>query len=278
MRLVCPNCAAQYEIDDRVMPETGRDVQCSNCGHGWFHAPAPKQTPAPPAASPFVDIDPASEDTPPAADSAADIQDDPPDTASRPPRKLDDNVRDILQEEAKRELTARSAEQSPLETQDDLGLDAISAIMADADKDPADDPIEASHAVSDDMQDIGTDGEPDGRPASLKGREALPDIEEINSTLDAPEDGAEPAAEGSNVPVDAKSGGFRRGFVSVVVVACVLAILYIMAPSIGERIPALQPFMEHYIDIADHVRVGLEDMMRMAISKMQGLMEQPQGN
>ncbi|HHB81612.1 MAG TPA: thioredoxin, partial [Aliiroseovarius sp.] len=40
MRLVCPNCGAQYEVDSRVIPENGRDVQCSNCGHTWFQKPA----------------------------------------------------------------------------------------------------------------------------------------------------------------------------------------------------------------------------------------------
>jgi len=36
MRLICPNCGAQYEVSEDVIPETGRDVQCSNCGHTWF--------------------------------------------------------------------------------------------------------------------------------------------------------------------------------------------------------------------------------------------------
>jgi predicted Zn finger-like uncharacterized protein len=36
MRLTCPNCGAQYEVPDEVIPETGRDVQCSNCGDTWF--------------------------------------------------------------------------------------------------------------------------------------------------------------------------------------------------------------------------------------------------
>ena len=36
MRLICPNCDAQYEIADNAIPSDGREVQCSNCGHTWF--------------------------------------------------------------------------------------------------------------------------------------------------------------------------------------------------------------------------------------------------
>ncbi len=36
MRLICPNCGAQYEVDDSVIPDSGRDVQCSDCGTAWF--------------------------------------------------------------------------------------------------------------------------------------------------------------------------------------------------------------------------------------------------
>ena len=39
MRLVCPNCSAQYEVDGSMIPDEGRDVQCSNCGHTWFELP-----------------------------------------------------------------------------------------------------------------------------------------------------------------------------------------------------------------------------------------------
>ena len=40
MRLICPNCDAQYEVDDSVIPDSGRDVQCSACGHTWFQQAA----------------------------------------------------------------------------------------------------------------------------------------------------------------------------------------------------------------------------------------------
>jgi len=40
MRITCPNCKAQYEIADSVIPQSGRDVQCSACGTTWFQYPA----------------------------------------------------------------------------------------------------------------------------------------------------------------------------------------------------------------------------------------------
>ncbi|WP_417700419.1 zinc-ribbon domain-containing protein [Pseudophaeobacter sp.] len=39
MRLTCPNCGAQYEVPDDVIPPEGRDVQCSNCADTWFQHP-----------------------------------------------------------------------------------------------------------------------------------------------------------------------------------------------------------------------------------------------
>ena len=36
MRIVCPRCVAQYEVDETAIPETGREVQCANCENIWF--------------------------------------------------------------------------------------------------------------------------------------------------------------------------------------------------------------------------------------------------
>ena len=40
MRLICPNCGAQYEVPEDVIPDEGRDVQCSNCGDTWYQPSA----------------------------------------------------------------------------------------------------------------------------------------------------------------------------------------------------------------------------------------------
>lgn len=62
MRLICPNCTAQYEVDATMIPDEGRDVQCSNCGHTWYElAPQANDALAPDAAP---DVDPEPWETP----------------------------------------------------------------------------------------------------------------------------------------------------------------------------------------------------------------------
>ncbi len=39
MRLICPSCQSEYEIDGAAIGETGRMVRCANCGGEWFQAP-----------------------------------------------------------------------------------------------------------------------------------------------------------------------------------------------------------------------------------------------
>ena len=39
MILVCPNCAARYEVDGTKFPEEGRKVRCKKCGHVWHQQP-----------------------------------------------------------------------------------------------------------------------------------------------------------------------------------------------------------------------------------------------
>jgi predicted Zn finger-like uncharacterized protein len=36
MRLTCPNCDAEYDVPDGMMPAAGRHVQCTSCHTRWF--------------------------------------------------------------------------------------------------------------------------------------------------------------------------------------------------------------------------------------------------
>ena len=44
MRLTCPNCQTQYEVDANAIPAMGRDVQCGNCQETWFQEPMRSET------------------------------------------------------------------------------------------------------------------------------------------------------------------------------------------------------------------------------------------
>ena len=37
MIITCPNCNKQFRIDNSLMPNEGRDLQCGSCAHIWFY-------------------------------------------------------------------------------------------------------------------------------------------------------------------------------------------------------------------------------------------------
>ena len=39
MELICPSCEARYRVPDGAIGAHGRQVSCTNCGHGWHAAP-----------------------------------------------------------------------------------------------------------------------------------------------------------------------------------------------------------------------------------------------
>ena len=37
MIITCPNCNKQFKIDNFLIPDEGRDLQCGSCNHVWFY-------------------------------------------------------------------------------------------------------------------------------------------------------------------------------------------------------------------------------------------------
>lgn len=287
MRLVCPNCDAQYEVSDDAIPEGGRDVQCSNCGHAWFQASpiaeaeqaaeeelfeapeavaattgliappevsAPKVPELPPSLPPSLPVDaeaPAEEpDAVPAFEEPAPLQ----------RRTLDESLMAVLREEAEREVQVRRTEDpQPIETQPDLGLVEAAATVS---------PVARRIAQ---LKGIDLDA-PMTRPATR--REMLPDIEEINSTLRASSERREdPDEMVESLPdlTKPRRSAFRSGFVIMVSLAVLVAVAYILAPKIIEQIPGSEPMMKSYVAAVDQARVYLDALMKKAIGVLQGL-------
>lgn len=256
MRLLCPNCDAQYEVDDSVIPKDGRDVQCSSCGQTWFQK----------SASQLEGVDQAGEEQTSAVASVTEPSEPEPDMEPEPdfepepvpehePRKPDEAVLDVLRQEAAIETEARHDEsQGGLETQPDLGLD-----QAD------DNAASAGAAISQRTARLrGIEPEID---VNTSRSDLLPDIEEINSSLQN-----ESAAETEDAVAEVKRGrsGFRLGFGLILILATFLLLAYVYAPLIVAKVPAAEAFMVSYVEMVDGLRLWLDQLMQSATEKMSG--------
>ena len=36
MIIECPKCNKKFQIDQNLIPNNGRKLQCGSCGHNWF--------------------------------------------------------------------------------------------------------------------------------------------------------------------------------------------------------------------------------------------------
>ena len=280
MRLICPNCEAEYEVDDAAIPDTGRDVQCSNCGHAWFQLPPEIELALEQedelfglsgAPDPLPDLDEDDLPPPPAAAPAAE-----------PPRRsMDENLMAILREEAEREAAARKAEAAPIETQTEMGLSApaaaaaaaaAAAVTASAERSSAagvtPSPAHAGGLAAAarriaQLKGQDPDAPPPAPPRPATRRDLLPDIEEINSSLK----GAEPAVmamEADDGPGPSGASGFRSGFALAILLALLLLVVYVAAPRIVAMVPQAEGAVSAYVAGVDGLRLWLDAVLRSA--------------
>lgn len=258
MRIICPNCDAQYEVEDAAIPVGGRDVQCSNCGHGWFQERIDRAEVLRDA------LYAAPEPEPPPSPALSQTEEVAPEPIAAARRKLDDSVLAVLREEAEREIAARKAETQGIELQGDLGLPPPVSVAAAGGT-----PGRADAALTESTLTAEAEGpvEKASRPAAR--RDLLPDIEEINSTL---KPGAV-SAESTQAAAEAEGGGsgFRSGFTLMLVLAAAAVALYVLAPQIAAQLPELGPTMESYVGLVDAARLYLDGLIQQATGYLQGL-------
>lgn len=261
MRITCPSCLAQYEIEPDLLPAEGREVQCSACSNIWFqHAastktppakpdPAERATRAPDTHVPTPDNDAKADATeapvteksaaPPAPEGTA-LADDAPKPKSR---RLDPSVADVLRKEAQFEASQRQREAEGLQSQPDLGLlGGAPWPTARADASSGDDTVSTPQP-------------------SASTQSAFPDIDDISATL-------EPAGEARNrgdfqLPqtTQARQRSFWRGFIVPPVVAALMVGLYVMAPQLVDVLPVSAPVVSGYVSMIDTARNGLHSIL-----------------
>ncbi len=279
MKLVCPECAAQYEVDASVIPESGRDVQCSNCDNTWWQAApgavsqrsdgpkhkarnAPErpeaiatgvsasETPADATvrgARPIAESQP-SPDASPAAlsadedDTISDLDEAGPAAPEAPRRTLDDAVLSVLRQEADRESSARRADGGTVESQSELGLHGALGRQPD----------EREAAVSARM------AAQDSRDDTAGAGSTLPDIEEINTSLHGRNRVEADPGTAELGAMQRRRAGFRMGFTLTVLIAVAVIVAYNYADRIVASEPRLAPGMAALTRTVDVGRVWLD--------------------
>lgn len=272
MRLICPNCGAQYEVDANMLPADGRDVQCSNCGTTWYQEGPRRNRVAEP--EPEVAVRRAASGGiagTAEADEAAPRR-------QRTPAEAAEGGLEILREEAAQESRLRAGEAGGLETQPELGLDEA-GLDDSAVEDRA---MEARNRRLARTEEIDTKAgviaspvsPPEGRPGGSR-RDLLPDIEEINSTLRPDErvqnddEDLDPelrAAMAATTP--RRRGGARLGFMTVLVAASAAVAVYIWTPTLAEQSPEAAPYLFQYQAFVDQLRVDLDTAVKDLVDRL----------
>jgi predicted Zn finger-like uncharacterized protein len=251
MRLVCPKCEAQYEVGEDAIPLAGRDVQCSDCGHGWFQQRVPAILQEAPAPQPFLA-------PPPFAQTARAEPAAPPPATASPRKPLDEQVMAILREEALREIMARQADAAEA-TWQPPGPAAPSA--------PHPAPLAATAELSLPRPEAPLPHQPASeRPGDRRGM--LSGIEEINSTLTA----ANTRRSDLAPPPPDPRPGFRAGFALMTGLVAAAAAAYVLAPRITTLLPQSTQAMTAYVGTVDQLRRQLDATVTTAQKRVETLL------
>lgn len=296
MRLVCPNCGAQYDVPLEVIPEAGRDVQCSNCGHTWFQKRVTQAAAARPERAPKPTPEPVPEPTP-QAELAPDLEPDldpdegtdedtdgGPIPAEIPPRSsIDPEMAELFREE--REFEARQRAADGLETQPDLGLEPPAE--SEQSRRTRESRERMARLKGEDVAEPPRHPDPEPEPepekddtelhaaaaaaAAASRRDMLPDVEEINQTLRS---ASEPrvvdrdAGRPSQTSPRETGSPFARGFMVVVMVAALGLGLYVATPRLSVQFPPIAPYLQSYVETVNLGRTWLDNRVTALMQQL----------
>ncbi|SFD05936.1 zinc-ribbon domain-containing protein [Tropicimonas isoalkanivorans] len=294
MRLICPNCGAQYAVDDRVIPEAGRDVQCSNCGNTWFQRHpnhdqdlAEELTWEPAQSAPVPErpqIRPVEGDLQRPPESVVDRETEPEGEA---PERVEDEAEGAEPETAEAPSHGPEPDLSGIDLPPRRYVDesVLSVLREEAEREHA--ARRAESGTSEYQPDLGvpppdvgphygtaeyTDtgdlyGEEDGdaelkralRASQRRGR--LPDVEQITSTLEPSEAEAHVRAEDPRARRQRRRGA-RIGYGLAFLAFGLAALVYTRSERIASAVPETAAPLGSYVENVDAGRLWLDRTLR----------------
>lgn len=297
MRLTCPNCGAQYEVPDGVIPPEGRDVQCSNCGDTWYqtHPDAAAPEPEPEIQQDFDDADldaEAFEEEEPEAPQVQDAAPEPdqyepePEPAIQDEDYAEDDDEAFSDEDDEDDFDEDPVDESPLPRAKGLDPAIFDILRAEAEREQKlrseetgeslesqpelgleevteDEPARRARQARERMARMqGEDPKQVNPDPSGSRRDLLPDIEEINSTLRSSSDTEVSAVQApGTAAISGRKPGFARGFALTIIVAVILGMIYQSAPQIAQAVPQADPMLSAYVALVDQARLWLNGLI-----------------
>ncbi len=229
MRIICPNCSSQYDVDASLFPEEGREVQCAQCQNKWVQYPAP---PEPVAA---------------------------PKPAPKPSEVLPEIDRDAIRAAVQEEMEIADREVPDLPEQEEIEVKAeeeelmqslreqLAEDDVDYDSEPDDDRVSGRRSVA--------------RAADIVGVGVTDDAiddERSNSKAGAATESAKPNALAAALQEYERERGPRRGsrfgFVVAILLSGAAAGAYFGRNEIATYYPPALPYLEQYVGIVDQSR------------------------
>ena len=301
MRLICPNCSAQYEVDAGLIPDEGRDVQCSNCGNTWFELPPPMDVAQEAEVSvedradvieqPIEDI--YAQEPEPESISEPDYSPGPEPSQAEPITAEEDDAWDwpktrmvepadvppIPETEAEPEPpapTRRPADIADLDVLREEAENEISKRRSEAA------PIESqaefglaapsetktpSRALRARMARLRGEGEDEvAGEAEVEEEDYQAPRRDLLPDIEEINSTLRPAGVRGDEPVSRaveieRQRGFRIGFVSTVGLAAILVIVYAWAPAIASALPGTEQALLAYVDWANTARDALDGLI-----------------
>ncbi|MEM8870907.1 MAG: zinc-ribbon domain-containing protein [Pseudomonadota bacterium] len=281
MRLICPNCASQYEVDGSLFPPEGREVQCSNCEESWIQYPQSDEPP--------LRLDPAAAaGTPP----------------PRPSERLDRDERAALSQAVRGELDARDGKRPAtdfFEPEDgESEEDILAALRSQIAEEGGD--FEKGEAVQSqrrnltraaesagiDIDDATTEEKKSSRwgfnmddttaedtaPATGLAA-ALRELEKVEKPSGrAARKAAKRTRRQSDPEVRERRGSMMPGFVIAVVLIGLVSAAYVMRADIETAYPAAAPYLAQMSDYVATGRLQVEELYVQYQPVAEGLIAQ----
>jgi len=279
MRLICPNCDAQYNVADDAFADGGRDVQCSSCDHTWFQTkrranvsrevsrvlstpmPSVRKTKSRGLGSyntPQAAVKSEAYDTPQGAAQTDGPKHEPMQDGPRH-RPVDPEIANILKQEAATRRTQTDYSTQPRKKSRDLKpqdieetLRRVSEMTVESGGTLAGESPAVAAAVA---------------AASQADPRAIPDITEINTALRARAEATDQSGLTELQTVKRERRGFRRGFFVVLLLVAIAVGPYIFADEIVNAMPEWQEPMTTYVAVMDELRRSLN----IALDAVKGL-------